>query len=95
MHRNKRETKSRDDQTKNMLEYLRSQDTEEVEVIKERNQNIKQIAANLEQEKKYQKFLEKQEKNSAAGSLARRKIAPSFKAVFSPHGDDEDDENDE
>ena len=79
---------------KNMLEMLRSQETAEVEVIKDRNQNIKQIAASLERDKNYQAFQKKMQKELEDGSTKNKKLVPSFQPVYRGNNNQQSDDDD-
>ena len=81
--------------TYNMIDYMRVHNThQEVEVIKEREQTVKEIAENLEQEKDYRDFVRKTEDNRKSGELFRKRLAPKFQPVYRSSRDGDDDEDD-
>jgi hypothetical protein len=65
-----------------MLEMLRTQETTEIEVIKDRNQNIKQIAASLEKDREFKEFQKKVQKELENGTAMNKKLVPSFQPVY-------------
>ena len=73
---------------------LRTQETAEIEVIKDRNQNIKQIAASLEKNREYNEFQKKLQKEKENGSVLNKKLVPSFQPVYRPNNYQTDDDDD-
>lgn len=89
---NKRDSKAEDERAKNLLEFMRNEEVNTTEVFKQRDQNVREIAANLEHQKEYQEFVKRLDDERENGSMSRKRYAPSFKTVFRANDDDEDDE---